>query len=98
MRQEQIDQLAVRAAPLDPVTVTDHHNTLHCPFPKDTRSESGPRPLKGVGPQPGWACPRFEGRLTGTRLIHEQPVGVKCSVTRGFFASQARASACLRVA
>jgi len=33
-----------------------------------------------------------------TRLIQEQPVGVKCSVTRGFFASQARTWACLCVA
>ena len=33
-----------------------------------------------------------------TRLIHEHPVGVKCRVIRGFFASQARTSACLWVA
>ncbi len=33
-----------------------------------------------------------------TRLIHEQPVGVKWSVILGFLASQARTSACLRVA
>jgi hypothetical protein len=33
-----------------------------------------------------------------SRLSHEHPVGVKCSWTRGFFASQALTSACLRVA
>ena len=33
-----------------------------------------------------------------TRLSHEQLVGVKCRVTRGFLASQARTSACLWVA
>ena len=33
-----------------------------------------------------------------TRLIQEHPVGVKCRVTRGFFSSQARTSACLCVA
>ena len=32
-----------------------------------------------------------------TRLSHEQPVGVKCRVMRGFFASQAFTSACLCV-
>ena len=33
-----------------------------------------------------------------TRLSHEQLVGVKCSVMRGFLASHALTSACLRVA
>ena len=33
-----------------------------------------------------------------TRLSQEQPVGVKCRVTRGFFASHVRTSACLCVA
>ena len=31
-----------------------------------------------------------------TRLSHEQLVGVKCSVMRGFLASRALTSACLR--
>src|SRR5690349_2658814 len=97
MREELINQLAVRAAPLDPVTVTDHDNTLHGPPPRDTCSESGPRPLKGVGPQPGWACPRFEGRLTGTMLSQDPDVGVKCRMTRGFLASQALTCGCLWV-
>jgi hypothetical protein len=33
-----------------------------------------------------------------TRFSQEYPVGVKCRVTRGFFASQALTSACLWVA
>lgn len=33
-----------------------------------------------------------------TRLIHEQLVGVKCRVARGFFVSQALTSGCLWVA
>src|SRR5258708_20238067 len=34
-----------------------------------------PTPSKGLGPQPGWACPRFEGRLTGTWLSQDAWTG-----------------------
>ncbi len=44
------------------------------------------------------ACRVMTEKKHSTRLIHEHPVGVKCRVTRGFFASQALISACLWVA
>src|SRR5271165_5575833 len=64
MRQEPVDQLAVRAAPLDPVTVAGQDNTQHGTHPPDSCRESAPRQPERAGPQTVRACPPAEGRLT----------------------------------
>ena len=96
MRKEPVDQLTVRPATLDTVTIAGQDNMPPHSPPPGAWPESGRRNPPSRGSPTIRACRRAEGRLTGTRLSHEHPVGVKCRVTRGFFASQARTSACLR--
>jgi hypothetical protein len=83
MRKELVDQLTIRAAPLDTVTIANQHHTLpHRPSAEHLTSVSPPR-LPDVGRQAVWARRRAERRLTETWLIHDEPVGVKCRQNRG---------------
>src|SRR6185437_2720734 len=98
MGEELVDQLTVRAASLDAVTVAGQHNMLpHRPLPQDAYAESDSSQRPAVGPQAIRACRRDEGRLTGTWLIHDDPVGVKCTWKRGCLASQSRITGVLCV-
>ena len=66
MGKELVDQLTVRAASLDAVTVASQHNMLpHRPLPQDACAESGTSEHPGAGPQEPRACRPDEGRLTG---------------------------------
>jgi hypothetical protein len=55
MRQEPVDQLTIRAAPLDPVTIADQHHTLpHQPSPgTPDLSVTPPAPRRGMSGSPG---------------------------------------------
>jgi len=65
MRKEPVDQLTVRAAPLDPVTITDQPHTLpHQPSPGTPDLSVNP-PAPRCGTSAVRACRRAEGRLTG---------------------------------
>ncbi len=67
MGEELVDQLTVRAASLDAVTVAGQHNMLpHRPLPQDAYAESDSSQRPATGPQANRACRRDEGRLTGT--------------------------------
>src|SRR5690242_8158300 len=89
MREEPVDQITVRAIALDTVTIADQHHTLpHRPSPgTPDLSVTAPAPRWGMSRSPGVSP--GEGRLTGTWLIQDEPVGVKCRRNRGWRASQA---------
>jgi len=91
MRKEPVDQLTVRAAPLDPVTITDQPHTLpHQPSPGTPDLSVNP-PAPRCGTSAVRACRRAEGRLTGIFFSVIQ----KKVVTPGDFASLGQLSATL---